>query len=157
MAKPRVRKKKENPNPNGRPRAVIDEKQLKALMRLKPSLQDAAAFFEVSDKTIETYVKERFGESFFDFREKNMVHTRLALVRNAIQQAQSGNTAMLIFCLKNLCGWKDRFDVVAAEERNVTIKLAYNAERMISDGSTTEGRDSDGVIDTTAEDIGCKS
>ena len=39
-----------------------------------------------------------------------MVHTRLSIVRKAIDKAEKGDNVMLIFCLKNLCGWKDKWD-----------------------------------------------
>lgn len=91
------------------PKAVeIDKQKLKALMRLKPTLADAAAFFECSERTIERFIKDEFELTFVDFREQNMVHTRLSIVRKAIEKAEKGDNVMLIFCLKNLCGWKDR-------------------------------------------------
>ncbi len=68
----------------------------------------------VSTDTISRVIKRDFNMSFAEFREQNMVHTRRRLVRTAIREAtkKSGpNTAMLIFCLKNMCGWKDKFDV----------------------------------------------
>lgn len=89
----------------------IDATKFKALMRLKPTIEDTAAFFECSHDTIERYARKTFKMSYASFREQNAVHTRFSLVRTALQQAQSGNTAMLIFCLKNLCGWKDRHDI----------------------------------------------
>lgn len=92
-----------------------DDVKLKALMRLKPSLEDTAAFFECSTRTIERYITKKFKLTFTDFREQHMVHTRLNIVRKAIQKAEAGDNVMLIFCLKNLCGWKDKHDGEAAK------------------------------------------
>jgi hypothetical protein len=88
----------------------IDKAKLKALMRLKPTLADTAAFFECAERTIERHVRETFDLSFVEFREQNMVHTRLSLVRKAIEKAEKGDNVMLIFCLKNICQWKDKWD-----------------------------------------------
>jgi len=91
-----------------RPRIVIDDAKLKALMRLCPSLEDTAAFLECSPDTIEKYIKREHGLRFTEFRHQNAVVSRFSLIRTALKQAESGNTAMLIFCLKNLCDWRDR-------------------------------------------------
>lgn len=98
-----------------RPPIEIDPKQLEALMRLMPTAKDCAAFFKCSVDTIERRIQEFTtdaenpeGLSFADFREQNMVHTRMKLVRTALKEAEEGNNVMLIFCLKNLCGWKDK-------------------------------------------------
>ena len=37
-----------------------------------------------------------------------MVHTRFMLIRTAIQKAEKGDNVMLIFCIKNLCNWRDK-------------------------------------------------
>lgn len=86
----------------------IDQDQLKALMRLKPTLKDTAAFFQVSEDTIERRVRQISGLTYADFRDQNAVHTRFALIRKAISMGTSGNVPMLIFCLKNQCGWADK-------------------------------------------------
>jgi len=99
----------------GRPKKQIDEAQLKALMRLKPTLDDCAAFFECHPETIINFIKRTYCIEFSKFREQNMVHTRFMLVRTAIAKAQKGDNTMLIFCLKNLCDWRDR---PADEEEN---------------------------------------
>jgi hypothetical protein len=89
--------------------------QLQALMRLKPTAEDCAAFFQCSVDTIERRIKEYTttdelpdGLSFAEFREQNMVHTRFSLIRTALKKADSGDNTMLIFSLKNLCGWRDK-------------------------------------------------
>lgn len=89
-------------------KADFDIEKLKAIMRMKPTLEDVAAFFQCEPRTIQRFIRQQFKCTFVVFREQNMVHTRLSLVRTAIQQAEKGNTTMLIFCLKNLCGWGDR-------------------------------------------------
>lgn len=93
----------------------IDETQLKAICRLKPTIKDVAAFFNCSEDTIERRCKDYDGISFKEFRDKYMVHTRLDLVRKALKMAEK-NPAMMIFCLKNLCGWKDK-------QENVNIDI----------------------------------
>jgi len=93
----------------GRPKKDISIEQLKTLMRLKPTIEDTAAFFEVHPDTILKFIKREIGPlTFSEFREQNMVHTRFSLIRTAIDKAERGDNVMLIFCLKNLCGWKDR-------------------------------------------------
>ena len=93
-----------------RPRIELDETQVKGLMRLKPTLKDTAAFFGCSEDTIVRFINDRFGVSFAEFRDQNMCHTRFALVRTAIKKAEQGDNTMLIFCLKNLCGWADKYE-----------------------------------------------
>lgn len=100
----------EEKNKGGRPRKEIPEDRLKALMRMNPTIKDTAAFFECSVETIEDRIKEYTGLSFPEFREQNMVHSRLNLIRKAMDMADKGNVPMLIFCLKNLCGWTDKLE-----------------------------------------------
>lgn len=90
-----------------RPKMKIDQHQLESLCRLNPTLKDCAAFFKCSEDTIERRAKAWGYESFADLRNQNMVHTRLMLIRTAVKKAEGGCKTMLIFCLKNLCGWHD--------------------------------------------------
>lgn len=109
-----------------RPAILIDSEQLEALMRMKPTLEDTAAFFKCSPDTIERHIKNSTGLSFAEFRQQKAVTTRFDLIRTAIQKALNGDNVMLIFCLKNLCGWQDkRENVIEA----AAIKLAYNPTR----------------------------
>lgn len=104
----------------------IDLDELAALMRMKPTLEDTAAFFKVSTKKIERVIRENYNLTFVEFRHENMVHTRLDLIREAIRQAKSGNTAMLIFCLKNVCGWSDKLDVSNEAVQQFSLKYALS-------------------------------
>lgn len=108
-----------------RPRLELDQEQLEALCRMNPTLKDAAAFFKCSEDTIERRCKEFGYRDFADCKQQNMVHTRLKLIRSALAMAEKGNPALMIFCLKNLCGWADK------TETNVTstdLKIVVSKE-----------------------------
>lgn len=92
----------------GRPKKVLNMDQLKQLMRLRPTLADTAAFFEVTERTIERKIREEWDKTFVEFREENMVHTRLGLVRKMVEKAMAGDNYMLIWCSKNILGWSDK-------------------------------------------------
>lgn len=95
--------------------ASIDKQKLIGFMRMKPTLEDTGAFFETSPRTIERFIKKEFGLTFVEFRKQKMVHTRHALIRKAMEKALNGDNTMLIFCLKNMCGWRDKVEEVESE------------------------------------------
>lgn len=111
--------------PDGRPPAIseLDLDKLKALMRLKPTLADTAAFFQCSERTVENTVRKHFDLTFFDFREQNAVHTRLSLIRKAIGLAEAGNVSMLVFSLKNMCKWTEKSEISTDEEKGFRILI----------------------------------
>jgi hypothetical protein len=96
----------------------INLEQLAAFCRLKPTMEDCCAFFNVSDETIRRLLKETVQEDFVTFRDRHVVESKHDLIRKAIEMALEGNTTMLVFCLKNLCGWFDR-----------AVNLGINAEK----------------------------
>jgi hypothetical protein len=90
-----------------RPPTVIDPHRLEALMRLKPTKEDTASFFQCSPSTIDRFIRDNYGQTYAEFRDAGMVHTRFEMIRRAIERSKTSD-AILIFCLKNLCGWRDR-------------------------------------------------
>jgi hypothetical protein len=117
----------------GRPKSEINVEQLKALMRLKPTIEDTAAFFQVHPDTILKFIKREIGPlTFSEFREQNMVHTRFSLIRTAIDKAERGDNVMLIFCLKNLCGWRDKNeDAPVAIATVATVALSESEHKEL--------------------------
>lgn len=90
------------------PREIeLDINQLAMLARFRATLDDCAAFFKVHPTTVKAFIKRRFELSYTEFREQQLVHTKLTLTQKAIDMATKGDKTMLIFCLKNLCGWTD--------------------------------------------------
>lgn len=114
-----------------RPTKMTEEKirQLKAICRLKPTIKDCEAFLDIDTTTIEKWILKTHGISFSEFREQNMVHTRFMIIRNIIQECEKGNTAMLIYASKNLCGWKDKYDHEGVS-KNIEICIDPNDEKL---------------------------
>jgi hypothetical protein len=107
-----------------RPKIPIDDHQLRTILRWKPTLVDVAHFFECSPDTIEKYIRDNYDCRFTEFRDQNMVKTRHNLIQTALYKAETGDNCMLIFCLKNLCQWRDR----PGEEDNDPFKNMSNDE-----------------------------
>lgn len=91
----------------GRPEIPFDWTKLDAVLQYKPSLEDCAEIMNCHHDTIEKKIRAKFDCSFSAYRDKKMSTVRLSLVQKAIHMAKSGDRTMLIFCLKNLCGWND--------------------------------------------------
>ena len=122
--------KKPKPNPQ---ETIIDAEQLIKILRLKPTLSDVASFFDCSNKAIERHIRKYHDMTFIQYRNRQMSHTKNALVQEALKQAKSGNTAMLIFSLKNLCDWTDKREVTGEVTVNSITDLLMSADQDVLD------------------------
>ena len=120
-------------NPNGRPPVFKpgdkSDHQLKNIMRYKPRLEDVAAFFECNSSTVERYIKKTYGVTFAEFRLQNQVRSRFEMIQVAMTKALQGDNTMLIFCLKNQCGWADKIDETISNPEGKKFQLAYNLNK----------------------------
>lgn len=100
--------------------------KLDGLLAYKSTCVMCADILEVGQTTIKEHIKLRYNMTFSEYSNTKLSRTRLKLVQKAIEQATSGNTVMLIFCLKNLLGWADKNEVA---NTNTEIKVSYPDER----------------------------
>ena len=84
--------------------------KLDGLLAYKSSLVVCADILEVSEGTLKNHIRKRYDMTFTQYSEKKLSRTKVKLVQKAIEMATSGNTAMMIFCLKNICKWSDNND-----------------------------------------------
>lgn len=77
-------------------------------MQFRPTLSETANWFNASEDTIERSIKKIEKCSFGDFRDRYSQHLKQKLRERAIELAMNGHPTMMIFCLKNLCGWGDK-------------------------------------------------
>jgi hypothetical protein len=76
----------------------------------------------VSVNTVQRHVKEFKGMNFEEYHDLKLKRTGIKLQQKAIEMAVHGDRTMLIFCLKNICGWSDRTETQLAEETLQKVK-----------------------------------
>lgn len=102
--------------------------KLDGLLAYKSSLVVCADILECHENTIKNHIKKRFDMTFTEYAEKKLSRTKVKLVQKAIEMANSGNSTMMIFCLKNICKWNDNND------NNVDIgKIQVNIQKQDED------------------------
>ena len=94
------------------------------LMRFRPSLKRTALWFKASEDTMERRINKFEKMTFAQFKAKHSLSSKYRLIEKALELAMTGNSTLMIFCLKNYCGWEDQ----PATERNSisTIQVLYS-------------------------------
>ena len=135
----------------GRPVIFNDEKleQLEKYMIMGPKLKNTAWFFRCSETTIEDTIRKHYDLTFREFREQRAEPIRDSLQKKAYQMAMQGNATMLIFALKNRCGWSDKQEVnstVNTPNININYKVVENGtnEEAIGNEAQSDSSTSDG-------------
>jgi hypothetical protein len=102
----------------------LNQENVIKLMRFRPSLKEVANLFNTSEDTIERRIREWEDCTYKEFKIRHSVGIKHKLMDRAMEMALSGNPTMMIFCLKNLCGWSDLPSAEDNSDRG-PIPLAY--------------------------------
>lgn len=94
----------------GRPRKELDFQQFEKLCGIHCTLPELAAFFGVSEDTIERAVKRQYNESFAEVYAKKQGLGKVSLRRAMWQRALEGNVTLLIWLSKNVLGFSDKIE-----------------------------------------------
>jgi hypothetical protein len=97
-------------NKGGRPRLEIDWDEFDKLAILQCTLKEIAAWFKVSEDTIERRVKEKHNKSFAEHLDQRRCPGKTSLRRKQFQVAMSGNVSMLIWLGKQWLGQSDKME-----------------------------------------------
>ena len=120
-----------------RPRKEIDQKQFENLCGLQCTLEEICGWFGVTDKTLNSWCKRTYSESFSEvFRQKRSTG-KISLRRSQWKLAEK-NANMAIWLGKQYLGQKDIVEV-GVEKDNVqddalSQSLKEMAEVLESDG-----------------------
>jgi hypothetical protein len=91
--------------------------KLDSILQMGAQKPMAAAILGCSEDYIAKQIKLEHGMTFTEYRESKLSITKIKLINKAINKAMAGENVMLIFCLKNLCGWRDK--QVGEEDRMI--------------------------------------
>jgi len=120
-------KKKRSRRHMGRKAKDIDLHQMEKLMWCHPTLEMTALFFDCSDTLIHRIIKQNYGLTFEEFRDKNKTTVRNWLVQKAIQLAlEKNNVQALSLALKNMAGWSDSVQL-SPVGGNINLRYSLDA------------------------------
>ena len=122
----------------GRPRKEIDQKQFENLCGLQCTLEEICGWFGVTDKTLNSWCKRTYSESFSEvFRQKRSTG-KISLRRSQWRLAEK-NANMAIWLGKQYLGQKDIVEV-GVEKDNVQDDALSKSLRELAKGLTSDDK-----------------
>lgn len=109
----------------GRPRKEINVKEFEKLCGLHCTKDEIAAFFDMSEETLEERIKEIYGETFSVVFRKKRGQGKISLRRKQWLMADK-SAAMAIFLGKNLLGQSDKQEI----EMQQTVNKVFDISKM---------------------------
>lgn len=91
----------------GRPKKEINKEQFEKICALQATEQEICSFFNVTDKTLTSWCKRTYGQSFSEVYAIKRNMGKLSLRRMQFKLAEK-SPAMAIFLGKNMLGQKDK-------------------------------------------------
>ena len=120
-----------------RPRKEIDQKQFENLCALQCTLEEICGWFDVTDKTLDSWCKRTYHASFSEvFRQKRGAG-KISLRRSQWRLAEK-NATMAIFLGKQFLGQRDSVDVAVTDAKGIALD---ELEKMVmqNDADTSGG------------------
>ena len=109
-----------------RPRKEIDQKQFENLCALQCTLEEICGWFDVTDKTLNSWCKRTYHASFSEVFKKKRGAGKISLRRSQWQLAAK-SASMAIWLGKQYLGQTDKAEY--SEEQSATpVKIEINVE-----------------------------
>lgn len=120
-----------------RPRKEIDQKQFEKLCGLQCKLEEICGWFDVTDKTLESWCKRTYHASFSEVFKKKRGAGKISLRRSQWRLAEK-NATMAIFLGKQFLGQRDSVDVAVTDAKGIALD---ELEKMVmqNDADTSGG------------------
>ena len=120
----------------GRPRAEIDKKQFENLCGLQCTLEEICGWFDVTDKTLDSWCKRTYHASFSEVFKQKRGLGKISLRRSQWRLAEKSAT-MAIWLGKQYLGQRDQVDVNmpgnAVKDDALSASLRELAKELRSD------------------------
>lgn len=115
----------------GRPKKEINQKQFESLCMIQCTREEICAVLDVSEKTIDKWCHETYGESFSLVFDQKRTGGKASLRRNQWKLSET-NPTMAIWLGKQYLGQKDQQMV---ETTNTKVDEVVEALNKIANGS----------------------
>lgn len=118
--------------PAGRPKKKIDQQQFENLCALQCTKEEICGWFDLTDKTLENWCNDTYGQHFSEVFAKKRGHGKISLRRAQFQLAQK-SASMAIFLGKNYLGQSDSVVIESRGDREddpLSKALKEEAERL---------------------------
>ena len=114
-------------NPGGRPEAEIDLKELEKLCAIQCTNAEIAAWFGVSERTID---RKRHEPEFLAVMERGKGKGRISVRRMQMKAAETGNPALLIWLGKQLLGQRDNLELSGPDKAPIEHSFTISDARV---------------------------
>ena len=94
----------------GRPRKEIDKTEFEKLCGLQCTKEEICGWFDVTDKTLDGWVKRTYKTSFSEIYEKKRSTGKISLRRAQFRLAEK-NATMAIWLAKQYLGQRDQIEI----------------------------------------------
>ena len=91
-----------------RPLKEVDRKNFEKLCELQCTKEEICGFFELTDKTLESWCKRTYNVGFSEVFKQKRGNGKIALRRAQFQTAERGNATMLVWLGKQYLGQRDQ-------------------------------------------------
>lgn len=123
-----------------RPRKEIDQKQFENLCGLQCTLEEICSWFDVTDKTLDSWCKRTYHASFSEVFKQKRGAGKISLRRSQWRLAEK-NATMAIFLGKQFLGQRDNMDITVGDSGALALD---ELEKMVKqDESETSGGTAD--------------
>lgn len=122
-----------------RPKKQIDQKTFEGLCGIQCTQSEICDFFDITDKTLNSWCKRTYGESFSEVFDKKRSKGKISLRRAGFELAKK-NPAVHIFYCKNFLGMTDKQDVTT------TIDAKDNFIEALTASAPTDWNDYGGDV-----------
>ena len=119
-----------------RPLKEIDAKQFEKLCGLQCTKLEICGWFDITDKTLESWCKRTYGKGFSETFEEKRAAGKISLRRAQYELALKGNETMLIWLGRNYLGQSEDVTVkanVALDDDGLSKSLKELGKELESD------------------------
>ena len=127
-----------------RPRKEIDQKDFESLCALQCTREEICGFFDISEKTLDSWCKRTYGQSFSLVFNQKRGKGKISLRRAQFRLAEK-NANMAIWLGKQWLGQKDTVEIERPDEvaisNNLVEVIKISAQNLTNQEEQQENED----------------